>query len=91
MNKKKLNELNKFLKSGLIPDELNFSNEFFLDWSKLQYTNLYDNPAYIISKLPSHFMNLPGADEIVRQMIIDMNRCKVETIEELIADIEIKD
>ena len=36
-------------------------------------------------------MNLPGADEIVRQMIIDMNRCKVETIEELIADIEIKD
>lgn len=91
MNKKKLNELNRIFEMGFVPQELSFTTETFLDWSKLQYTNLYDNPAYIISKLPPQFMNLPGSDEIVKQMIKDMKRCKLEKQDKWTVDLQLEE
>ena len=76
-NNSKLNikMLLKQLDSGILPKELDFNREDDTTeedyWSKIQYNTFYKDPYYYINKFPNPtaFMNLPGAEEIINDMI----------------------
>ena len=61
------------LNLGILPDELNFtlSPPDEIDWEKVQYNTFYRTKEYLIGKMPNPdaFVNLPGADIIIEDMI----------------------
>ena len=71
MSKEDIKRINKLLKNGILPVELDFvnmsSNE--LDWEKVAYNTFYKTPEYFINKFPPGFESLPGWEQIVDKMI----------------------
>jgi len=64
----------KQLDNGILPKELDFSKDDTTEeeyWAQIQYNTFYKNPYYYINKFPNPtaFMNLPGAEEIINEMI----------------------
>jgi hypothetical protein len=75
MSKSNISKLLQQLDNGILPKELDFNNvddtseeEY---WAQIQYNTFYKNPYYFINKFPNPtaFMNLPGAEEIINEII----------------------
>ena len=66
-----MDQLNKQLKSGVLPPQLNYSIENnIIDWSKLQYNSRYHTFEFFASKFPKGW----GQEELfepIIQMIAD--------------------
>ena len=54
---------------GYVPDKFNYciKQKDELDWSKVQYTNLYRNPLFYLNRMPNPtaFINLPFNSGII--------------------------
>ena len=83
-----LEQLNELLAIGEIPECLNFnlSKPETLDWSKLQYNNLYKSYEYQASKFPRGFESIPGFTQII-QHIAENAKSPLELYNERIANI----
>jgi len=61
------------LNLGILPNELNFTIKppDEIDWEKVQYNTFYKSRDYFIGKMPcpEGFMQLPGADLIIEDII----------------------
>jgi hypothetical protein len=74
-SKANISELLKQLDSGILPKELDFNNDDTTSeeeyWAKIQYNTFYKDPYYFINKFPNPkaFINLPGAEDIINEMI----------------------
>jgi len=74
-SKANISELLKQLDSGILPKELDFNNDDTTSeeeyWAKIQYNTFYKDPYYYINKFPNPkaFINLPGAEDIINEMI----------------------
>jgi hypothetical protein len=67
-----VNEINESFKRGIVPSFfLNNCDGDDIDWSKIKYNTFYKSPEYFINKLPKGFHNLPGADKIIEQAILN--------------------
>jgi hypothetical protein len=75
-----LRELNKQLKCGSLPDELNFTLEPTLDLSRLLYNAFYRSYEFHESKFPAGYDNIPGFDLLI-QNIADNAKTPLEEIE----------
>ena len=63
-----MDQLNKQLKSGVLPPQLNYSIENnIIDWSKLQYNSRYHTFEFFASKFPEQWQ-----DEILFEPVIRM-------------------
>ena len=63
-----LREINKQLKKGKLPDELNFTLEPTLDFERLLYNAFYRTYEYHESKFPAGYENIPGFDLIIQDL-----------------------
>ena len=73
-----MDQLNKQLKSGVLPPQLNYSIENnIIDWSKLQYNSRYHTFDFFASKFPEQWYDEP-LFELVIQMIAD--KAKINNI-----------
>ena len=69
-----MESLNKQLKSGILPRELNFNLESScIDWNKLQYNNRYQSFDFYASKFPPQF-----SDDALFEPIIQMIEYKAK-------------
>ena len=74
-SKVNISELLKQLDSGILPKELDYNKEDDTTeeeyLAKIQYNTFYKDPYYYINKFPNPqaFMNLPGAEDIINEMI----------------------
>ena len=74
-SKVNISELLKQLDSGILPKELDYNKEDEATeeeyWAKIQYNTFYKDHYYYINKFPNPqaFMNLPGAKDIINEMI----------------------
>lgn len=67
----KIDELNKLLSQGILPDELNFSlqsNEHIIDIEKLKYNSFYRSYEFVESKFPKGYENIPGFDKVIQSI-----------------------
>ena len=66
-----INELNKQLMSGMLPDELNFSikREFALDLDKIKYNAFYRSYEFYESKFPKGYESIPGFEKIIESIV----------------------
>ncbi len=73
------------LNNGELPDELNFTIKPTeeIDWAKVQYNTFYKSPQFYIEQMPNPkaFMNLPGFNDIVEEMILNAKSPLEEIIE----------
>ena len=66
-----MDQLNKQLKSGVLPPQLNYSIENnIIDWSKLQYNSRYHTFEFFASKFPEQWYDEPLFEPVI-QMIAD--------------------
>ena len=69
-----IRKFNDMFNNGIVPDEFNYNSsdqpQQEIDWSKVAYNTFYKTPEYFLSKFPPGFENLPGADKIIDEMII---------------------
>lgn len=86
-----IEKINQDLENGLIPDELNFSEDktindlsYKMNWNMVKYNTFYKDRNYIIGKFPKGFDSLPGFDKII-DSIID----KIDPLEEMLERINI--
>ena len=82
-----MESLNKQLKSGILPRELNFNLESScIDWNKLQYNNRYQSFDFYASKFPPQFSDDALFEPII-QMIADKaknnNKTPLNELDEL--------
>ena len=73
-SKVNITQLLKELDNGILPKELDFSKDDTTEeeyWAQIQYNTFYKNPYYYINKFPNPtaFMNLPGAEDIINEMV----------------------
>ena len=77
-----VNEINESFSKGIVPSFfLSNTEEKDVDWSKIKYNTFYKSPEYFIDKLPRGFHNLPGADKIIEQVILNAKTPLEEMIE----------
>jgi hypothetical protein len=79
-----IRKFNDMFNNGIVPDEFNYheqSQQQEIDWSKVAYNTFYKTPEYFLSKFPPGFENLPGADKIIDEMIIQA-KSPLEEIQE---------
>jgi hypothetical protein len=63
------------LELGYIPEKFNFTyvkkEDNIVDWNKLQYNSLYKSPLFYLNRFsnPTAFLNLPGSQVILQEMI----------------------
>ena len=73
------------LNLGVLPNELNFTLQppDELDWEKVQYNTFYRTKDFIIGKMPNPdaFMNLPGSDLIIEDILSTVKTPLEEMIE----------
>ena len=66
-----MDQLNKNLKQGILPPQLNYSiNNNIIDWSKLQYNSRYHTFDFFASKFPEQWYDEPLFEPVI-QMIAD--------------------
>ena len=66
-----ITQLIKSLEEGILPDELDFTNNKVhdpLDWDKIRYNAFYKSPDFVVKKLGENFLNLPAGEEIVQKI-----------------------
>jgi hypothetical protein len=77
-----VNEINESFTRGIVPSFFLSNDENDnVDWSKIKYNTFYKSPEYFIDKLPKGFHNLPGADKIIEQVILNA-KTPLEEMEE---------
>ena len=94
---KSVSELLNELNNGILPKELDFNNvddtseEEYM--AQLQYNTFYKNPYYFINKFPNPkaFMNLPGAEQIIDEMVANAKTPLEEMLERQIPSEEFKE
>ena len=75
MSKVNITQLLKELDNGILPKELDFNKDDDTTeeeyWAKIQYNTFYKDPYYYINKFPNPkaFINLPGAEDIINEMV----------------------
>ena len=74
-SKSNISDLLNQLDRGILPKELDYNKEDDTTeeeyLAKIQYNTFYKDPYYYINKFPNPqaFMNLPGAEDIINNMI----------------------
>lgn len=66
-----MDELNALLKSGILPDSLNYTGEKQfdgVDLTKLQYNAFYRSYDFYLNKFPKGMENLPGFNKIIEHI-----------------------
>jgi hypothetical protein len=77
-----VNEINESFTRGIVPSFFLSNDENDnVDWSKIKYNTFYKSPEYFIDKLPKGFHNLPGADKIIEQVILNAKTPLEEILE----------
>ena len=68
-----IKKLNYLFENGMLPQEFNYdiSKPEIVDWSKVQYNTFYKSHEYHIGKFPYGFENLPSADRIIENIILN--------------------
>jgi hypothetical protein len=88
-----INELNKQLHLEILPDCLNYSvnQQESVDWSKLQYNQIYKSHEFFLNKFPDSMglLNLPAGKEIL-QLIVDNAKPPIEEMEALQKEISLE-
>mmetsp|Transcript_20953 Transcript_20953/g.21628 ORF Transcript_20953/g.21628 Transcript_20953/m.21628 type:complete len:87 (-) Transcript_20953:203-463(-) len=51
-----------------IPQPFEYEHELRLDWSQLQYNNIYRSYDYFASKFRGDYSNIPGFDKVLQQI-----------------------
>lgn len=84
-----IEKINQQLNDGIIPDELNFTDEkaindlsYKFNWDMVKYNTYYKDKNYILSKFPKGFDSLPGFDKIIDKLIENID--PLEEMEERI-------
>ena len=72
-----LNEINKSLARGQLPDCLNFfkkNNETEIDWQKVAYNTFYKSKEFVLQRFPDSdgFLKMPGGEQILEEMAANM-------------------
>ena len=76
-----MDQLNKQLKQGVLPPQLNYCVEKnIIDWNKLQYNNRYHSFEFFSSKFPAEWSDQPLFEPVI-QMIAD--KAKINNISPL--------
>ena len=76
--------LNKQLRSGIIPNKLNYSLEnSIIDYSKLQYNNRYHSFDYYASKFPKGFSEDPLFIPIIEHIAEQAKIKNISPLDEL--------
>lgn len=104
MTSRDIRKINEQFANGVLPEEFNFTGVINsnIDWDKVRYNAFYRSPEYFLNKYPKGFENLPGADKIIDEMILqckspleEMNERKQESInkiwEETILNLSVND
>ena len=73
MSSSDLRKINEQFAQGILPPELNFTGIINdnIDWEKVKYNAFYRSPEYFLNQFPPGFENLPGADKIIDEMILN--------------------
>jgi hypothetical protein len=94
-----MDELNALIKTGILPDCLNYTNEKKFDGvdiAKLQYNAFYRSYDFYLHKFPKGFDGLPGFDKVIESIQKqNENNSPLKEIEEIkstsISDNECRD
>ena len=72
MSKEDIRKINRLLKVGVLPKELDFVNispDDPIDWEKVAYNTFYKTPDFFVNKFPPGLESLPGWEKMVDKMI----------------------
>jgi hypothetical protein len=74
MSSKDIRRINESFENGIVPPEFNFfgNNNDDVDWDKVRYNSFYRTTDYFLNKFPPGFENLPAAENILENMIINV-------------------
>ena len=76
-----MDQLNKQLKSGVLPPQLNYSIENnIIDWSKLQYNSRYHTFDFFASKFPEQWYDEPLFEPVIK---MTADKAKINNISPL--------
>jgi hypothetical protein len=84
MSKEDIRRINRLLKVGVLPIELDFVNispNDQIDWEKVAYNTFYKTQEYFVNKFPPGLESLPGWEKMVDKMISNA-KSPLEEIEE---------
>jgi len=73
MSSKDIRIINEYFERGLVPPEFDFrkKDDDNIDWEKVKYNSFYRTTDYFLNKLPTGFENLPGAETILKNMVLN--------------------
>ena len=79
-----MDQLNKQLKSGVLPPQLNYSIENnIIDWSKLQYNSRYHTFEFFASKFPEQWYDEPLFEPVIQTIADNAKINNISPLNEL--------
>lgn len=81
-----INKLNEQLNQGILPEELNFSNQkqsFEIDINKIKYNAFYRTYEFYESKFPDGYQSIPGFDKIISSISANAEEMNINPLDEL--------